>query len=70
MATTIHLVQGMTCAHCARSVGGGIEGIDGVRRAVVDLDAGAVTVEAVAPVPDEAIAAAVAEAGYEYGGRA
>ncbi|MER7798081.1 cation transporter [Microbacterium sp. NPDC096154] len=65
-----YLVQGMTCGHCARAVGGGIEAIEGVVRADVDVAAGTVTVEAAAPVADEAVSSAVAEAGYTYGGRA
>lgn len=70
MSTTTYLVTGMTCGHCAAALGGGIEALDGVVRADVDLTSGSVAVETARPVADEAIAAAVAEAGYTYGGRA
>ncbi len=68
MTTQAYLVEGMTCGHCAGSVTSEVSGVAGVENAVVDLDAKTVTVTGVAS--DDAIAAAVAEAGYTFAGRA
>jgi copper chaperone CopZ len=70
MSTTTYRVTGMTCAHCVATVRGGIEQLGGVVRADVDLATATVAVETSQPVADEAIAAAVDEAGYAFGGRA
>lgn len=44
--TTMKLkVQGMSCGHCVEAVTRALEGVDGVRRADVDLDAGRAVVE-------------------------
>ena len=40
MATTTLKVSGMTCGHCVRTVTEALEGVDGVRSAQVDLQAG------------------------------
>jgi copper chaperone len=58
-------VVGMTCDHCARSVGNEIRKIDGVDDVTVDLVSGLVTVESVADLVAAEVASAVAEAGYE-----
>lgn len=68
MNTQVYRVEGMTCGHCAGSVTSEVSGVAGVENAVVDLDAKTVTVTGDAP--DDAIAAAVAEAGYTFAGRA
>jgi copper chaperone len=65
MATQTYTVAGMTCSHCVNSVGSEIKQIPGVTAVQVDLASGAVTVISDQPVDDEAIAAAVDEAGYE-----
>lgn len=70
MNTQTFLVDGMTCGHCAGTVQTKVQGVDGVERATVDLAAKSVTVESSAIVDDEAIAAAVTEAGYAFSGRA
>jgi copper chaperone len=57
-------VVGMTCDHCARSVGKEIGRIDGVDSVDVDLVSGLVTVTTTAEVDRSEIAAAVDEAGY------
>jgi copper chaperone len=62
----IYTVAGMTCDHCALSVREALAEVPGVSRVDVDLTAGLVTV-AGAHFPDTAIAAAVADAGYELG---
>lgn len=60
-------VQGMTCGHCARSVEEEIREIPGVTDVQVELVSGgtsSVRVTSDAPIADEALAAAVKEAGY------
>jgi copper chaperone len=58
-------VVGMTCDHCARSVGNEIRKIDGVDDVKVDLVTGLVTVESDGDLAATEVASAVAEAGYE-----
>ncbi len=58
-------VTGMTCGHCVDAVRSEIGRIDGVTGVDVDLATGRVTVAAERPVADDALAAAVDEAGYE-----
>jgi copper chaperone len=65
-SATYH-VNGMTCGHCVASVTEELEELTGVRDVHVDLVAGGtstVTVTSDQPLADEAVAAAVAEAGY------
>jgi copper chaperone CopZ len=59
-----YVVSGMTCGHCVRSVTEEVSEVAGIARVDVDLDSGrlAVTGKGFA---DEAVKAAVAEAGYE-----
>jgi len=38
-------VEGMSCGHCVRAVTQALEGVEGVRSARVDLQAGNATVE-------------------------
>ncbi|WP_040792104.1 heavy-metal-associated domain-containing protein [Nocardia paucivorans] len=64
MSTATYTVTGMTCGHCVQSVQSEIGKIDGVTGVDVDLASGRVTVESTAPVPADAVAAAVDEAGY------
>lgn len=60
-------VSGMTCGHCAQTVTKAVEALPAVDRALVDLKAGAVSVEGTA---DEAsIRRAIEDAGYEVTGR-
>ena len=56
-------VSGMTCSHCVLSVREEVSGIAGVRDVDVDLASGRLTVSG--DVADEAVRAAVADAGYE-----
>lgn len=65
--STDFLVDGMTCSHCVSSVTEELTAVEGVQRVSVDLRAGAasvVTVTSSAPISDEAVRAAVEEAGY------
>ncbi len=63
--TSTYTVTGMTCGHCVSAVTEEISAIDGVGDVRVDLGSGAVTVTSDAPLSDEAVRAAVDEAGYE-----
>jgi copper chaperone len=66
MTLTTYKVTGMTCGHCASAVTEEIKGLDGVREVNIDLVPGgtsAVTVTSEAPLDDQAVAAAVDEAG-------
>jgi len=65
MTTATYTVTGMTCGHCASAVQGELTKLDGVTDVSVDLDRGAVTVTSEQPLDDEAVRAAVDEAGYE-----
>ena len=63
--TSTYTVTGMTCQHCVNAVTSELTEIDGVRDVSVDLGTGAVTVTSDAPLTDDAVRAAVDEAGYE-----
>lgn len=59
-----YAVVGMSCGHCVASVREEVSEIDGVRSVEVDLATGRLVV-AGAGFSDDAVAEAVAEAGYE-----
>jgi copper chaperone len=64
-AMTYH-VTGMTCQHCANAVTGELAALGGVSSVVVDLVPGGeslVTVTSDAPLDQQAVAAALDEAG-------
>jgi copper chaperone CopZ len=64
--TATYTVQGMTCNHCAAAVSEEISALDGVKSVNVDLVAGGVSTVRVtsdAPLADDAVAAALDEAG-------
>ncbi|NMO54921.1 heavy-metal-associated domain-containing protein [Actinoplanes sp. TBRC 11911] len=63
--TSTYTVTGMTCSHCVQAVSGEISTLPGVADVRVDLASGAVTVTSAVPLADEAVRAAVDEAGYE-----
>lgn len=58
-------IEGMSCQHCVQRVQDALEGVPGVNRADVDLDAGRATVGAGEDVAREKLVVAVADAGYE-----
>jgi copper chaperone len=62
--TREYTVQGMTCGHCVLSVREEVEEVAGVEQVDVDLASGRLTVTGEG-FADDAIRAAVAEAGYE-----
>lgn len=57
-------VVGMTCGHCVRSVTEEVSEIPGVTEVAVDLESGRLTVSSDQPLSDDAVRAAVDEAGY------
>lgn len=68
MTTSTYLVNGMTCGHCVASVTEELSAINGVTAVDVDLvksGASRVTVMSDNPLSDDAVRAAVDEAGYE-----
>ncbi|WP_205472135.1 heavy-metal-associated domain-containing protein [Nocardioides sp. SYSU D00038] len=63
--TQTYTVSGMTCGHCVASVTEELTELPGVEDVAVTLETGAVVVTSAAPLDRAAVAAAVAEAGYE-----
>ncbi|MCD8341811.1 MAG: heavy metal translocating P-type ATPase [Clostridiales bacterium] len=65
--TRVLAVNGMMCQHCTRRVEEALTALPEVRSAKADLETHSVTITLNAAVADEALAAAVTEAGYEPG---
>ncbi|WP_024286407.1 heavy-metal-associated domain-containing protein [Cellulomonas sp. KRMCY2] len=64
-------VTGMTCGHCVRSVQEELRALPGVTDVHVDLVSGAtstVTITSTEPLDDDAVRAAIDEAGYQVVG--
>ncbi len=68
MTTSTYTVAGMTCGHCVSAVTEEVTTVPGVTAVDVDLASGRLTVTSDAPVDDDAVRAAVDEAGYELAG--
>ncbi|MFJ8155765.1 heavy-metal-associated domain-containing protein [Streptomyces sp. NPDC094468] len=68
--TAVYQVTGMSCGHCEGSVSSEISGLPGVSSVKAVASSGEVTVVSAAPLDDEAVRAAVDEAGFELVGRA
>ncbi|MFF4009578.1 cation transporter [Streptomyces sp. NPDC001717] len=68
--STAYRISGMTCGHCRTAIATVVGALDGVVSVDVDLTGGLVTVTTVGEPHDDAIAAAIDEAGYELTGRA
>ena len=64
-STTTYEVTGMSCQHCVDAVTAEVGRLDGVEQVTVDLGAGTVAVTSAAPLADDAVRAAVDEAGYD-----
>jgi copper chaperone CopZ len=64
MATIEYLVTGMTCEHCERAVTQEVTRVAGVEGVDVSARDGVLTVSTSAGVDDDAVLAAVDEAGY------
>jgi copper chaperone CopZ len=69
MSTAVFTVTGMTCGHCEKSVSEELGALPGVLQVSADAKTGLVTVESEQPLADDAVRAAVDEAGYELTGR-
>jgi copper chaperone CopZ len=64
MATTTFRVTGMSCSHCERAITDEVSKIDGVENLHVSAQTGLLSIAAVTAIDDEAVLAAVDEAGY------
>jgi copper chaperone CopZ len=62
--TSTYSISGMTCDHCVMSVREEVAEVPGVTAVDVDLASGLLTVTG-DDIRDEAVTAAVADAGYE-----
>ncbi|MET8563879.1 heavy-metal-associated domain-containing protein [Streptomyces flaveolus] len=67
--TTTYKVSGMTCGHCETAVSQEISALDGVTAVTAVAETGEVRVTSAAPLDQEAVRAAVDEAGYELVGQ-
>ncbi|GAA4911203.1 copper chaperone CopZ [Stackebrandtia albiflava] len=63
-------VEGMTCGHCEQSIRAEVGKIPGVTTVTADAATGLIAVTADTPVDEEALRAAVDEAGYRLTGPA
>lgn len=57
-------IEGMSCQHCVRHVKEALSDLDGVTTVEVDLASKTADIEASGDVRDEAIKAAIEDAGY------
>ena len=64
MKKLVH-VEGMGCMNCVHHVKEALEGLDGVASAEVSLESNTALVTLTKDVADEAIKAAIDEAGYD-----
>jgi copper chaperone len=63
MTTRTYSVPGISCGHCKAAIEGELDGVAGIESVVVDIDAK--TVAVTGEVGEDAVRAAVDEAGYE-----
>ena len=68
MSTASYTVAGMTCGHCVDAVTDEVSAVPGVTAVDVDLVSGGLTVTSTEPVDEDAVRAAVEEAGYQVAG--
>lgn len=64
MSTSEYQVTGMTCGHCEMSVREEVGALPGVEQVDVSARTGRLVVTSAAPIEDDAVIAAVDEAGY------
>jgi copper ion binding protein len=69
VVTTKISVKGMMCNHCVNHVQEALSKVSGVKKVSVDLKTGTATLESKEALPEEALKQAIADAGYEYGGK-
>jgi copper chaperone len=65
MTETTVIVTGMTCDHCVHAVRAEVSKVTGVQNVDADLASGRVTIVSAGDLDRDAVAGAVAEAGYE-----
>ncbi|MGB7980350.1 MAG: heavy-metal-associated domain-containing protein [Candidatus Nanopelagicales bacterium] len=73
MNTSTYSVTGMTCGHCVAAVTQELSGLPGVTEVAIDLvpeGLSTVTVSSAGPLAEDAVRAAVDEAGYALAGAA
>jgi copper chaperone CopZ len=68
--TVTYTVTGMSCGHCESAVTKEVSALPGVTDIKADAKSGLLTISTEGPLDDEAVRAAVDEAGYELVGRA
>lgn len=68
--TVVYTVSGMSCGHCEKAIGEELSALPGVTGVTADAASGRVSVTSATALDDEAVRAAVDEAGYELTGRA
>jgi copper chaperone len=64
MSTITYTVPGMTCGHCVNAVTSELTAVPGVQNVDVDLTTKLIVVSGT-PLNDEALRAAIEEAGFE-----
>jgi copper ion binding protein len=69
LVTTKISVKGMMCQHCVNHVQEALSKLPGVKKVVVDLKLGQATLESKDALNEEVLKQAIADAGYEYGGK-
>ena len=69
MGTTTYTVVGMTCGHCVNAVTEEGSQLPGVTDVAVELASGSLRVTGEPAVDDDAVRAAVEEAGYQLADR-
>jgi copper chaperone CopZ len=65
MSTSEYQVTGMTCGHCELSIREEVSTVPGVQEIEVSARTGKLVVTSAEPVDDDAVLAAVDEAGYK-----
>ncbi|MFJ8195514.1 heavy-metal-associated domain-containing protein [Streptomyces sp. NPDC096152] len=68
--TAVYQVSGMSCGHCEGSVSAELSELPGVDSVKAVASTGEVTVVSAAPLDEEAVRAAIDEAGFELVGTA
>ena len=63
MSTRLYSVPGISCDHCKHAIEGEVAGVDGVDSVLVSV--ADKTVEVAGSAADDAVRAAIGEAGYE-----
>jgi copper chaperone CopZ len=70
MSESVYSVAGMSCGHCESAITKEVTAIPGVTSVTAVAQTGLLTIASDKPLDDDAVRAAVDEAGYELVGRA